>query len=66
MFGIKTLPILLSNLIWTHCQIDNPCDQFPSLTINNDPNAHLERCPQAPFMAADDYECYDKELKKQQ
>ena len=63
MFHTSHLLILFSNLIWTHCEIVNPCDQFPS--TSNVPNAHLERCPQAKFMATDDYECYDKEFKNE-
>ena len=61
MFRVKILLILLSKLIWTHCQISNPCDRFPSHV----PDFRLERCPQAKFMATDDYECYDKEYKDQ-
>ena len=59
MLDIKIFLILLSNLIWTHCQIFNPCDQYPG----HIPDSHLEKCPQAKFMAADEYECYDKGYK---
>ena len=62
MCHIKISIFLLANLILTHCQIVNPCDQFSSIAPNV-PNASLERCPQAKFMAEDEYECYDKEYK---